>query len=368
MGLGRLAKCSFTLNGNPVKLVNNFKYLGFIFSSRLSFTEHIKGLIATLHWKIGLLNARIPLKRLPLKTVLKLFDVYILPCFSYGNSFWISKTIKNSENAVNAVFTKFLKRYLGIPNHCRNSIVHHITETKPLFLKLKDTAIRNLESISFPDELSGHMLSFVKSLYQFNTNYNALNDIPTYFWRSRALHNLPLNPKMRRSVCIEILDLDHHTYCINKGFHTEFKEGCVCVACLKPIFAYHKYACKPQNQTVMITPIKFPDNWFQKYSYKPKHPQVVLTPLKLPDNWFHVTKIPPKDIQNEVRKKKKEEENNTLNFLEIRRKSKRTVKINSKFTGDDWINKWYFYIHFIYQTDIECIAWNINKYGDVEGL
>ena len=76
-----------------------------------------------------------------------------------------------------------------------------------------------------------------------------------------------------------------------------------------------------------------------KHLCKSKQPQVVLTPLKLPDNWFHVTKIPPKDIQNEVRKKKKEEENDTLNFLEIRRKSKRTVKINSKFTGDDWINK-----------------------------
>ena len=142
MGLGRIAKCNFTLNGNPVEKVSNFKYLGFIFSTRLSFTEHIKRLISKVQSKIGLLNAKIPLKRLPLKTVLKVFDVYLLPCFSYGNSFWISKTIKNSETAVNAVFTKFLKRYLGIPNHCRNSIVHHITETKPLFLTLKDLALK----------------------------------------------------------------------------------------------------------------------------------------------------------------------------------------------------------------------------------
>ena len=31
MGLGRLAKCNFTLNGNPIEKVRCFKYLGFIF-------------------------------------------------------------------------------------------------------------------------------------------------------------------------------------------------------------------------------------------------------------------------------------------------------------------------------------------------
>ena len=169
--------------------------------------------------------------------------------------------------------------------------------------------------MSFPDELSGHMISFVKPLYQFETSYNAWKDIPTYFWSSRVMHNLPLNPKMRRRICIDVFDLDHHTYCIDEEFHPEFKEGCVCVACLKPICAYHKYSCKP------------------------KHPKVIITPLKLPDNWFQVTKIPPKDIENEIRNKNTAEENSTLNFLEIRRNSKRTIKLNSKFTGDDWINQ-----------------------------
>ena len=106
MGPGRIAKCNFTLNGNPVENVNSFKYLGFIFSTRLSFTEHIKGLIYKVQSKIGLLNVEILLKHLPLKTVLRIFDVYILPCYSYGNWIWISKTIKNSETAVRGYYRK----------------------------------------------------------------------------------------------------------------------------------------------------------------------------------------------------------------------------------------------------------------------
>lgn len=43
---------------------------------------------------------------------------------------------------------------------------------------------------------------------------------------------------MRRIICSEAFNLDHLTYCINKTFHSEFKEGCLCIVCLKPICAY----------------------------------------------------------------------------------------------------------------------------------
>ena len=59
----------------------------------------------------------------------------------------MSKTIETSEIAINAVFTKFLRRYLGISNHCRKLNVHHITDMKPLFLTLKDKSLENLEAL-----------------------------------------------------------------------------------------------------------------------------------------------------------------------------------------------------------------------------
>ena len=51
----------------------------------------------------------------------------------------------------------------------------------------------------------------------------------------------------------------------------------------------------------MLTPLKWPDNRFRKYSDEPKHPKVVLT---------------------------SDEENASIKVLEIRRKSKRTIKTN----------------------------------------
>ena len=38
---------------------------------------------------------------------------------------------------MNAVFTKYLKRYLGLPFITNNSIVYQLTETHPLELKLE---------------------------------------------------------------------------------------------------------------------------------------------------------------------------------------------------------------------------------------
>ena len=107
---------------------------------------------------------------------------------------------------------------------------------------------------------------------------------------------------MRRIVFSEIFDLDYHTYRINKIFHTEFKEGCVYAACVKPIFGYHKYTCKTKQLKIMLSPLKSPDKLYPKYSDKSKHQKVVLT---------------------------SDEKVTALNFLEIQRKSKRKIEINS---------------------------------------
>ena len=62
----------------------------------------------------------------------------------------------------------------------------------------------------------------------------------------------------------------------------------------------------------MLTPLKSPDKWYKKYSDISIHTKEVIT---------------------------NDEKVTTLNFLEIQRRSKRNIKINSKFCGDDWINK-----------------------------
>ena len=150
------------------------------------------------------------------------------------------------------------------------------------------------------------------------TNYSPVNDIPSWFWKSRILHNLPLNPKMRRRICLEIFDLEHHTFCMNKEFHIEFKKECICMSCLQPMFAYHKYDCKPKVPRLLIKPLRLDDLSTTKAPTPAKETQI-----KKPEKSEH--------------KNKPDETKHTLNFLENRRKSKRTVKLNTKFTGDDWM-------------------------------
>jgi len=43
---GRLPDCSFFLDNNALEIVNNFCYLGFTFSTQLSFTSHLQELVA----------------------------------------------------------------------------------------------------------------------------------------------------------------------------------------------------------------------------------------------------------------------------------------------------------------------------------
>ena len=90
---------------------------------------------------------------------------------------------------------------------------------------------------------------------------------------------------MRRSINSEVLDLDHFTYYVNKMFHSEFKQRCVCVACLQPIFAYRKYTCKTKKLKVMLTPLKSPDKYL-KYSDESQHQKVEIERRLQPSSYI----------------------------------------------------------------------------------
>ena len=72
---GRLPSCSFDLNGRPLEIVKNFIYLGFGFSTQLSFTQHVQTINSRARAKCGLLFAKLPIINLPLNLVIDLFSV-----------------------------------------------------------------------------------------------------------------------------------------------------------------------------------------------------------------------------------------------------------------------------------------------------
>ena len=66
----------------------------------------------------------------------------------------------NSLRAADATFTKYLKRYLGIPYHANNSITHYLTSTVPLTTTLNTLRMTGLNAFTMPPEMHGWPLYF----------------------------------------------------------------------------------------------------------------------------------------------------------------------------------------------------------------
>ena len=178
--------------------------------------------------------------------LLELFDVFVLPVLTYGLPLWITSCSESSLQAINAVFTKFIKRYLQIPTHSNNAIVHFLTSTIPLSERLKMMAPNYIGSLSFPTTLHGCQISFLSNPPPIAV-WNCLDNIPTTFWLSKTFLSLPICQKSRRRLCRELLDCNHHNLCKNSTFHPSPSPNCICIHCNQNAHAYHDRYCEVIN-------------------------------------------------------------------------------------------------------------------------
>ena len=121
---GRCPNYNFFFQGNKLENCNNFTYLGIVFTSRLSSAKHVKYIISKCNSRIGYLFSKLPLKDIPIHVALLIFNTYILPIITYGLPIWFPELKESSKCQLNSVYTKFIKRYLGIPNSSR--VLHRL--------------------------------------------------------------------------------------------------------------------------------------------------------------------------------------------------------------------------------------------------
>ena len=244
---GRLPSCSFDLNGRPLEIVKNFIYLGFGFSTQLSFTQHVQTINSRARAKCGLLFAKLPIINLPLNLVIDLFSVFIMPIYLYGLPLWFENCSTASLQSIDATLTKYLKRYLLVPAHSNNATIHFLTSTLPLSKNLRRAAPNAIRSLTFPSILHGHRLSFFPSssqgLNDMDDRLEILERIPSTFWLSRLPFSIPLYPQSRKRLFREILDSDHFKICRNSAFHPHPLPTCLCINCGGPAHAYHDRYC-----------------------------------------------------------------------------------------------------------------------------
>ena len=231
----------FKLNGEVLEKVNRFKYLGVTLSTQLSFSAHIREVSLRARSRLVVLNNQIGFKTMDLNLALKLFGIYILPIIEYASPVWIKGQRKEcAVKFLNATFTKFLKRYLGIPFRSDNDITHHICETKPLLEIIKERSFENSKSIIQPPSVTPIIFESPTL-----TPYEAFKKVPSAFWRSRQLFNVPQNQYFRRKILRSIFDSTHYLTCTNPKYHLLAEDSCLCKMCGKPNHFYHSdYFCE----------------------------------------------------------------------------------------------------------------------------
>ena len=79
-------------------------------------------MVSKANARSGYLFAKLPIQKLPLSCVLRIFRVYILPIFMYGLPMYLSSCSQGSIRSLDSVFTKYLKRYLRLPTQL--SLIH----------------------------------------------------------------------------------------------------------------------------------------------------------------------------------------------------------------------------------------------------
>ena len=112
--LGFCPKQNFVYKGEEIEICKEFVYLGVVLTTQLSATQHVLHIISKCNQRIGMLFSKLPMKSIPLPVALSVFAMYILPILTYALPVWFPKVTEESKKRLNSVFTKFLKRYLGL--------------------------------------------------------------------------------------------------------------------------------------------------------------------------------------------------------------------------------------------------------------
>ena len=203
---GRLPKnTDVYIDGQKIERVSSFKYLGIYFTAQLSFTEHVRNVIAKASSRLGYLFFKLSLKNLPLYLALQIFQCFIFPMFSYGSHIWTSRISASCVSSLNALFLKFLKRYIGIPKFSSNSICYFLTKTSPLLSTIHLFTKMHPFLAGFPPSLSNLQLSFLRDSPPLPPRFDPIPEIPSSFWFSPVIDHLPSNPKFRRQLILPLV-------------------------------------------------------------------------------------------------------------------------------------------------------------------
>ena len=240
---GRCPKSKFYIDGLEIEQCKQFTYLGIVFTTQLSSSKHVEFIISKCNTRIAYLFSQLHLKEMPLCVALDVFYIFIFPIIAFGMTVWLPDLQASPRARLNTVFTKYLKRYLGLPYCSNNAITHYLTGTTPVSQMLEENLEKAILKVTFPGDLHGLQIQTFQ--HDRETHYNCIPNIPSHFWMSEVLDSaLPVHPESRRALLYSLLDLIHPHICKSKSFHLHpDSESCICRFCNNSAAYFHFRDC-----------------------------------------------------------------------------------------------------------------------------
>ncbi|RUM94910.1 MAG: hypothetical protein DSZ28_00750, partial [Thiothrix sp.] len=129
---GHMAKREkWWLNGTELEIVNSYKYLGYIFSTKLSINAALEDIAVKGKLKtVQILKVMWSLHSINTAVFLKLFDAQVQSTLLYGSEIWGMK----SQDKIEKVHIFACKKFMGLDIRTPNHMVHGDLGRYPLFV------------------------------------------------------------------------------------------------------------------------------------------------------------------------------------------------------------------------------------------
>ena len=120
------------VEGNAIKRVENFKYLGTTVSANGSLNEEFKDRIRKADQAVGRLGTFLRSGSLSVHSKLKLYETMVKPILIYGHESWYSTVTSDAKFL--SFENKVLRRILNIrwEDRVRNTRIREITKVRPV--------------------------------------------------------------------------------------------------------------------------------------------------------------------------------------------------------------------------------------------
>ena len=130
---------NWTLDGRPLEVVNEYNYLGFVFTSRISVKRGVDALaVKGRRASIDCCRCISRLSEISKKCFFQIFDTQVQPVLLYASEVWGTHRLDNIER----VHTRACKRYLGVSLRVPNKFVYGETGRYPLYVNSTIRCIR----------------------------------------------------------------------------------------------------------------------------------------------------------------------------------------------------------------------------------